>query len=360
MENLNSFFQLRKDIYNGDAFFPSNIDNDLEELFQKNPFNAKLKIFMNNSTRLLGIIHENFEVEGEKTAMFGYFDSFDDQQSCQEVFLDFEQWAKEQGAKAVLGPMNFSTYLPYRIRLNNFDTIPFAGEPYNKPYYQKLLQGSGYQICQRYYSLKADRFPEAYRGYIGEKDKANEFSELREFSIHSISEELFQQYFKEFCFFIDQTFKLNAYYQKIPEKLFFKLYHNIPRYLDPNASRMILDKDGHVAAFTWLFPDFSALSGKSSTLSGKPNDQQMADISYKTHFDQLKKKNLLIKSVGVHPKYRKLNLFGFLMKDTISYADEHYDSIQACNMQEGGVTAKYCSAFHTDNRTDYALFSKKL
>ena len=56
MENLNSFFQLRKDIYKGDTFFPSNIDNDFEELFQKNPFNAKLKIFINNSTRLLGII----------------------------------------------------------------------------------------------------------------------------------------------------------------------------------------------------------------------------------------------------------------------------------------------------------------
>jgi hypothetical protein len=63
----------------------------------------------------------------------------------------------EQGAEAVYGPINFTTYGEYRIRLNNFDKGALPGEPYNPPYYEALLEQLGYQFSQGYYSIFSEQ-----------------------------------------------------------------------------------------------------------------------------------------------------------------------------------------------------------
>ena len=348
MVDWNKFFQIKEQAYLGDDIIPDlNADKMLPELFEKNPFNAKMKIFMNDKTRLLGIIHEDFQVEGKKTAQFGYFDSFDDEASCQEIFGEFEAWAKSEGASFILGPMNFSTYLSCKVRLNDFENKPFLGEPYNKEYYAKLLSACGLEVTKEYYSMKLERFPDNYRAHVAKKLDMNAYESVQDFQIHKFSEKLYKEYFKEFYLFIDQTFKLKSYYHQIPSEIFFQLYGNITRLLDTNASRIIIGPDGHLAAFSWLFPDYSEFHGET-------------DISFETHFPKLKQKTLQFKTVGVHPKYRNLNLFGFLLKDLISYSDENYDFVQACNLEVGGATDIYSSVFNNGHKTNYALFGKKI
>lgn len=347
MINWDTFFSLAKRVYQDDPFFKEEPCSFIQQLIEDNPFGAQIKVFQNSSSRLVGIIHKNFNVNDEKTAMFGFFEALDNDQDVKECFDQFEVWCCEKGINNVIGPINFSTFLPYRIRLNDFDRRPFSGEPYNKSYYSELLKKCGYEITQSYTSYKDKGFPDSFRLHIDEKKKAEEFLTLKGFSLHQVTEEMFKKHLQEFFFFVDATFKMNAYYHKIPDELFFSLYKGVAKKLDPNASLMVLDPDGKLAGFSWLFPDYSEL-------------KEREEASFKEHFDQLKNKTLLIKSVGVHPKYRQLNIFGYLMQKVVEYTDKNYSSLMACNMQDGGVTEKYTSAFQSFGKTQYALFTKKL
>ena len=49
-----------------------------------------------------------------------------------------EKFAKENKYKRIVGPVDASFWLKYRMKINMFYKPPYTGEPYNKDYYYKL------------------------------------------------------------------------------------------------------------------------------------------------------------------------------------------------------------------------------
>ena len=80
-----------------------------------------------------------------EVAYFGFFESEDIQDAVKCLFDGLSGWAAEHAYKRLVGPVNASFWLGYRLKTDHFDT-PYAGEPYNKPYYQRLLEYVGFGI----------------------------------------------------------------------------------------------------------------------------------------------------------------------------------------------------------------------
>jgi hypothetical protein len=69
------------------------------------------------------------------------------------LFGRAEQWAREQGCQAMVGPINFTTYSDYRLLVaGDPKQPPFPGEPYNPPYYPELIEKCGYESFLQYVS----------------------------------------------------------------------------------------------------------------------------------------------------------------------------------------------------------------
>ena len=126
------------------AFSPSN------RYFEKNSAWMSCEA---GKARLAGFYNPSLVINGRHVAFFGYWETIDDAAANRRLFSEFESWAGSKGAGAVYGPINFSTFGPYRIRLNRFEDGCFPGEPYNPPYYERLMGELGYSIAYRYYTL---------------------------------------------------------------------------------------------------------------------------------------------------------------------------------------------------------------
>ncbi|MCA6220580.1 hypothetical protein [Photorhabdus antumapuensis] len=106
-------------------------------------------------TRLAGFLVPHL-VDNRPAAFFGFWETDNDIASNTILFSALEQWAKENGAHNLYGPINFSTFGHYRVRLDHFDVPPFEHEPYNPPYYPLLLEGLGFETRYRYTSIFDD------------------------------------------------------------------------------------------------------------------------------------------------------------------------------------------------------------
>jgi len=99
----------------------------------------------------------------DPTQYLGFFECVDDEAVSGALFGHAARLGGETGATSVLGPVDASFWLRYRLKVSGFDTPPFFSEPVNQPYYLRLFQAAGYRVCDSYVSNLYPRPPEGYR-----------------------------------------------------------------------------------------------------------------------------------------------------------------------------------------------------
>lgn len=344
------FFELPKKIYKDDFFYFGESKEFICSLIENHQEKANIHIELNKSSRAVGFIYNDSPVGESKVAYFGFFETLNEPEDCKELFNNLEKWARKQKATKLIGPIDFSTFFRYRIRINHFENKPFTGEPYNKSYYATLLEENGFSHQQLYRTYKNHNLTDKFHNYIADKDsKIKHSNKLKDFEVIPLTEELWMKHLPHFFTFIDEAFKLNNYYYPIDKDLFFEIYgQNFGKRLCPKTSKIVLDPKNEIAAFMANFPDYSEI------ILDKPN------YSYEKNYQDLKVRSLLIKSVGVHPKYRGMNIFNYMLADMPQTIAENYSEVRACLVQVGGITEKYTRTFHSKNPTEYAVFAKEL
>ncbi|WP_036770366.1 hypothetical protein [Photorhabdus australis] len=155
----NGFLDLPSIIYRDWPLWPGEDREKVQQQFStENPWFNHSKAWIGcipGKTRLAGFLVPH-SVDGQPAAFFGFWETDHDLASNTMLFNALEQWAKKNGARNLYGPINFSTFGHYRVRLNHFDVPPFEHEPYNLPYYSLLLEGLGFGTRYRYTSLFDD------------------------------------------------------------------------------------------------------------------------------------------------------------------------------------------------------------
>ena len=308
--------------------------------------------------RLAGFFNPKFSIEGKKVAFFGFWETTNSLEANRRLFADFEKWAKSKGATVFYGPLNFSTsFGNYRIKLNHFDKGGFLGEPYNPPYYPKLLESLGYQCQYLYKSDISYDLPKVLDDYK-EKIAYLRSKLLSHFTFISLTRDYWLDNLEEIYRCIDTIFQDNFAYSSLDYDSFRDIFgQSFANRLFEKASILALDKENQIAGIIIAFPDFSSLLRQ-----GAPNRIQLENIDYRKHFALLPKPGIgLIKVAGILPQYRRLgHLFVVLTADVLQrFVNESCSYGAVVTYNEGkfssGLAGKYA-----DETRNYGLYYKTI
>lgn len=224
------------------------------------------------------------EYPGEDDAYFGFFECVEDPQAARLMMQALERRASERGHSRLVGPLDVSIWVRYRLKVNLFDGRPYAGEPWNLAYYPQLLKGLGYEVMARYASNSYQRLPRRgyelpkYRrryeeflaqGYEIRSPRLEEWDRcVREVygmvsrlytgfhGYHPVTEEEFVQYLSNYRHIVDVSLIKLAYYQGRAVGFFMGVpnYHNLAsRKVGPGALLEVLVKRVRAPEYVLLY-----------------------------------------------------------------------------------------------------------
>jgi len=346
------FHQIAQQVYTGDPLWLPESESQLINTFSNPQSYTNNKVWLSlidKKSRLAG-----FYIKEKKMAFFGYWETMDTLAPNQILFKEMETWAKKQGAKVIYGPINFSTFNAYRIRLNYFEHGAFHGEPYNPPYYEKLLTALGYQLNSHYYS----HFMVANEIMPGLKLMSRRISS--QFSFVPLTADLWMQNLTQFYTVIDTIFADNFAYSAISYEIFSKNYGlALAQRLCPKTSVLALDKNQNIAGFSLIFPDYAPLCQQ-----GLSKPLNFADINYSQYYSKLPKPRVgLGKTMAVLPAYRNKGLSGglytLLSIEVAKNIALYYEEAGFCLIREGNSSQALAKRYQRRTHL-YGLYQKDL
>ena len=89
--------------------------------------------------------------DDKKVCYIGFFECVNDKKIAKFLFREAENYAKSKKYKKIVGPVDASFWIKYRLKINKFDR-PYTGEPYNLKYYYDLFLDNKYKVCDHYTS----------------------------------------------------------------------------------------------------------------------------------------------------------------------------------------------------------------
>lgn len=96
--------------------------------------------------RISGILqHASNDKWGQKRVRFTRFDAIDDQAVADALFAAVEDWARSKGMEEMVGPLGFNDLEREGLLIEGFDHLATFEEQYNYDYYQRLIEGCGYE-----------------------------------------------------------------------------------------------------------------------------------------------------------------------------------------------------------------------
>ena len=297
--------------------------------------------------RLVGIFpHQSEE------AYFGFWETTNDLALNQQAFALLEADARQWGRKTLVGPLNFSTFHHYRLRLNEPSWGRFDKEPTNPIYYPALLNELGFRVRSRFLSrlISTESIPVAY----AQKEQLLAMLAQIPFEVVPLNPATWQQYEGEIAELVHEVFKANPAYKPISMAQFQLLYNRqFAEKLCPHTSVFFRDNvrekaTGRLVALSFCLPNYQSLA-----LS--PGDSP----NFVRDYPRLEKKVLLVKTVGVHPAFRQQGLMSYLGAYGMLRFRELYDDVIFCLMRADNFSLHFSDNLPHET-AHYALFEKDI
>ena len=280
---INDFINLPKKLYTKkDNMEDSNTISDI--LLEKHPLSKyfilnKFLIYKNNEVVGRFIITEY--PDDKKTCYIGFFECIDDKKVAKYLFENAYKFAKEKKYKKLIGPVDASFWIKYRLKINKFER-PYTGEPYNLPYYYKLFTDNNYKVCDHYTSQLYEKVDETYSnvkftehydkfiklGYRIEKPSIKEYDKCigevydlvtnlySDFPIFKdVGREDFLKLYKSYEKIINMDMVRMAYYKEKAVGFYISIpnYHNIVYHLTPLNVLKILKQRKKPKGYVMLY-----------------------------------------------------------------------------------------------------------
>lgn len=240
--------------------------------------------------------------------------------------------AKSLGAKKLVGPINFSTFFDYRLKMNNFNHLCFLGEPRNGKKELDFFKQEGFECLQKY--LSHEFFASLNWKMYGSVVLAGWWAIIKtwgQYQTLNLDKNNYQRHLQEIYDITISTFADNFLFQKIPFDL-FKIHfesHLLPN-IDFDTSLIIFNKTGKIVAYSLCLVDL------------------------------LNSKRLLFKTIGVVKGERKGGLIALrILRQVYLNARKNYTMALACLMIEGNKIDRIIKGISVDT-TEYGLFQKTL
>jgi hypothetical protein len=161
------FLELPWSINKGDPNWIPPLRRNQEEMvgYRRHPFydDAEGQTFLafhdgkpvGRVSAILNHAHNRFQKENR--GFFGFFECIDDQEVAAGLFEAARGWLAAKGTTAVRGPVNPSLNYECGLLIEGFDTPPCFMMTHNLPYYQRLIEGCGFQKAEDLFAFWTHR-----------------------------------------------------------------------------------------------------------------------------------------------------------------------------------------------------------
>lgn len=208
--------------------------------------------------------------------LFGFIDLPEDFEVVRKLFERVEKRAREMGYRDIVGPINYCTWLSYRLALDRFDMKLFP-DCNNPRYYVDYLKKLGYSEFLTYRSARVKNHNPLYE--LGRKSFEEKQSQGFEFKHYENKEAMSKA--REIYEISCDAFKNAWLYSDLPFEYFEKIYLSWVKKID--AQLFVAYKDGQAIGFALGYKNPFAddfISKTSAVKSEYQNQQVFAALLY--------------------------------------------------------------------------------
>lgn len=275
----------------------------------------------------------------------GYFECVDDSGVAKVLFDFVEEQIHLLGKKRIVGPVDASFWIRYRMKINCFDTRPYFSEPNNMPYYQKLWEICGYQTLKLYTSNRFSRFKK--KDLYKEKNVKRYHQFMNKgYKFVSPSTQNWDEALSDVYSLMIELYSDFPVYSRITEEDFKSLFMDYKSILDCSVVKLAYYKDEPVAFFIGI-PDYH------NHIYGKIGLAQIIYILSK----RIRSSNYIMLYLGVKKEHLGLGLA--MTQTMIENVHKKRASSISAFMMDGKVTQSYI-AENCIKTYEYALFYKEI
>ena len=233
---VKEFINFSKKIYKKDNTENSNELKSL--LLGKHPLCKYFKLYK-------FLIYEKNKVVGrfaitiypnDDTAYIGFFECINNNEVAKFIFDTATIFAKENNYKRIVGPVDASFWLKYRLKINMFDKAPYTGEPYNKDYYYNMFLDNNYKVIEHYTSSIYENVDNNYENEFY-ANRYNSFIE-KEYKIESPDIDEFERILKELYSLLTELYSDFPIYKHLSEEDFINIFKKYKKIMNPEMIKL--------------------------------------------------------------------------------------------------------------------------
>lgn len=281
-------------------------------------------------------------------AYFGFWETADDPALNELAFGQLRAEARARGFSRVQGPLHFSTYFRYRLRLGEPPSWgQFDREPVNPPYYPQLLEAAGFRPILAFESrrLRAETVPAVYRQQAAALHQLDSLP----FDVIPLDAGVWQAMEDEIFGLIQQVFGQNPAYRAVSRAQFGLLYNaEYAAGLCPHSSVLFRHRASRrLAALSLCQPNYQPLALPPGIA---PN--------FMRDYPRLPQpRTLLAKTVGVHPDFRGQGMQALLAAYAMRSFLAQYEEVIFCLMRTANLSLRFTDGLPAEV-AHYALFEQ--
>ncbi|MBP5679213.1 MAG: GNAT family N-acetyltransferase [Bacilli bacterium] len=208
------------------------------------------------------LIYKNDEVVGrfiiteyskeKKKCYLGFFECVRDRKVAKFLFQNAESFAKEKKYKKIVGPVDASFWIKYRLKINHFDR-PYTGEPYNLDYYYSFFLENHYKVSEHYTSQIYEPLDDNYSNE-GFSRHYEDFTK-RGYEIIQPDGKDFEKCMGEVYDLITVLYSDFPVFQNIKKERFLKIYQSYKSIINMSMVRMAY-YEGKAVGFYISIPNY--------------------------------------------------------------------------------------------------------
>ena len=343
---IKDFLALPKELYSKSDI----VQNEKEErdiLLENHLLSKYFKIYkllvykeMKVAARCILTIYPN-----DQCAYIGFFECIKDTECSKLLFEEASRLSRDNKCNKIIGPVDCSFWIKYRLKFDNFNKKPYVSEPYNKEYYLEQFLAGGYRVVETYVSNYYDKLPRFNYTNKKCKDRYDEFIS-KGYEISSPKVKDYDIVIRKIYKLLIELFKDFPVFKTIKEEDFVQLFASYQRILDFSFVKLAYYK-GEAVGFVIGMPDYGNM------LYGKIGLLKYGKILFK----KTRSSNYVVLYMGVSPEHVGLgNAMGHTLIKNVQR--KRATSIGAL-IKAGKVTQRYVNNKITSSNT-YVLLEYDL
>ena len=281
---------------------------------------------------------------GRPQAYLGFFECINDADTARRIFAAAEAQAKKLGCNAIVGPVDASFWIRYRLKTNCFDRQPYTGEPYNLPYYEAFFRENGYRVSGEYISNRYGTVPP---DFLNKKNlrRLRYFSE-KCYTICSLDKATYESSLHEIYRMLISLYSDFQTFSHITEAEFCALYAGMKHAADYRMIK-IAYQNGKAVGFFVTLPNYG------NAAAGRMTPKKLQQ------FLRIKKnpRDYILLYLGAEPEH--LGLGKALSECILRELYEKQAVSVGALIRKGKVTGSYFNQLVTEQYT-YALYEKEI